>query len=159
MVKWNPLDSLVLCFCYLFWTWPCTTFNSIPISLNLLSNRKMALIYSVTISEHDSNSIIFMLHLNCKYHPWGLINDMQMSIYNSIIFIPGYCYSWHYNKVWGINLTFPMLPNHTPLFKNPITTTALLETNPSSQSLSQPSKTNENTSTSYVTFISLLLPT
>ena len=21
-------------------------------------------------------------HLNCKYHPWGLINDMQVSIYN-----------------------------------------------------------------------------
>ena len=25
---------------------------------------------------------------------------------NSIIFIPGYCYSWHYKKVWGINLTW-----------------------------------------------------
>ena len=41
---------------------------------------------------------------------------MYTSIYwmngwvNSIIFIPGYCYSWHYNKVWGINLTFPKLP-------------------------------------------------
>ena len=22
------------------------------------------------------------VHLNCKYHPWGLINDMQMSKYN-----------------------------------------------------------------------------
>ena len=21
-------------------------------------------------------------HLNCKYYPWGLINDMQLSIYN-----------------------------------------------------------------------------
>ena len=42
----------------------------------------MGLIYSVTISEYDSNSIIFTFHLNCKYHPWGLINDMQMSIYN-----------------------------------------------------------------------------
>ena len=63
---------------------------------------------------------------------------------NSIIFIPGYCYSWHYNKVWGINLTFPKLPNHTPLFKSPITTTAPLETNPSSQSLSKLPKTNEN---------------
>ena len=30
------------------------------------------------------------------------------------------------------------------MFKNPITTTALLETNPSSQFLSQPSETNEN---------------
>ena len=25
---------------------------------------------------------------------------------NSIIFIRGYCCSWHYNKVWGINLTW-----------------------------------------------------
>ena len=33
------------------WTWPCTTFNSIPIILNLLSNRSIALIYSDTICE------------------------------------------------------------------------------------------------------------
>ena len=26
------------------------------------------------------NIILFTFHLNCKYHPWGLINDMQMSI-------------------------------------------------------------------------------
>ena len=26
--------------------------------------------------------LLFTFHLNCKYHPWGLINDMQMSIYN-----------------------------------------------------------------------------
>ena len=25
---------------------------------------------------------LFMFHLNRKYHPWGLINHMQMSIYN-----------------------------------------------------------------------------
>ena len=25
---------------------------------------------------------LFTFHLNCKYHPWELINDMQMSIYN-----------------------------------------------------------------------------
>ena len=24
----------------------------------------------------------FTFHLNCKYHPWGLINDMQISIYS-----------------------------------------------------------------------------
>ena len=54
---------------------------------------------------------------------------------NSIIFIPGYCYSWHYYKVWGINLTFPKLPNHTPLYKNPIIVTPLPITNPSPQSL------------------------
>ena len=27
-------------------------------------------------------SQLFTFHLNCKYHPWGLINDMQISIYN-----------------------------------------------------------------------------
>ena len=26
--------------------------------------------------------LLFTFHLNCNYHPWGLINDMQMSIYN-----------------------------------------------------------------------------
>ena len=30
-----------VCFCYLFWTWPCTTFKSIPIILNLLSDRNI----------------------------------------------------------------------------------------------------------------------
>ena len=48
---WNPLDSFVIWFCYLFWTWPCTTFNSIPIILNLLTNRNIALIYSVIFWE------------------------------------------------------------------------------------------------------------
>ena len=24
---------------------------------------------------------LFTFHLNCKYHPWGLINDMQISIF------------------------------------------------------------------------------
>ena len=33
------------------WTWPCTTFIRIPIILNLLTNRDIALIYSVTICE------------------------------------------------------------------------------------------------------------
>ena len=38
-------------------------------------------------------------------------------------------------KVWRVNLTFPKLPNHTPLYKNPITVTPLLMTSLSSQSL------------------------
>ena len=48
---WKSLDSFVICFCWLFWTWPCTTFNSISIILNLLTKRKIALIYSVTICQ------------------------------------------------------------------------------------------------------------
>ena len=37
-----------------FWTWFCTTFNSIPIILNLLTNRNIALIYWVTICEQKT---------------------------------------------------------------------------------------------------------
>ena len=37
-----------------FWTWHCTTFNSIPIILNLLTNRDIALIYSVIICEQKT---------------------------------------------------------------------------------------------------------
>ena len=51
---WNPLGSFVIGFCELLWTWPCTTFNSIPIILNLLTNRNIALIYSVTICEQKT---------------------------------------------------------------------------------------------------------
>ena len=40
----------VISFCKLFQTWPCTTFNSIPVILNLRTNRNIALIYSVTIN-------------------------------------------------------------------------------------------------------------
>ena len=41
----------LLCYVFnslFFWTWPYTTFNSIPIILNLLANRDIALIYSTT---------------------------------------------------------------------------------------------------------------
>ena len=38
-------------------------------------------------------------------------------------------------EVWRVNLTFPKLPNHTPLYENPITVTPLLMTSLSSQSL------------------------
>ena len=46
----------LLCYMSLLasWTWPCTTFNSIPIILNLLTNRSIALIYSVTICERKT---------------------------------------------------------------------------------------------------------
>ena len=30
----------------------------------------------------EEMSYLFTFHLNCKYNPWGLINDTQMSIYN-----------------------------------------------------------------------------
>ena len=37
-----------------FGTWPCRMFNSIPISMKLLTNRNIALIYSVIICEHKT---------------------------------------------------------------------------------------------------------
>ena len=40
--------AFVICFCYPFWTWLCTVFNSIPITFNLLTSRNIVLIYSVT---------------------------------------------------------------------------------------------------------------
>ena len=44
----------VIGFCSLFWTWPCTTFNSIPIILKLLTNRNIALNYLVIICEQKT---------------------------------------------------------------------------------------------------------
>ena len=51
-VEWlrNRLDSFVICFC----TWPCTKFISIPITVKLLKNRNIALVYSVTIWEQKT---------------------------------------------------------------------------------------------------------
>ena len=51
LTKWNGYETLVICFCQLFWTWPRTTFNTIHIILNLLTNRNIPLIYSVAICE------------------------------------------------------------------------------------------------------------
>ena len=34
--------------------WTCTTFNNIPIILNSLTNRNIALIYSITICEQKT---------------------------------------------------------------------------------------------------------
>ena len=48
---WSPSDSLNICFCG---TWRCTTYNSVPIILILLTNKNVALIYSVTICEQTT---------------------------------------------------------------------------------------------------------
>ena len=55
---WNPLDSFVKCFCYLFWTWPCTTFNSIPSISDLLTRTNIALIDSVTIWDQKPKNCV-----------------------------------------------------------------------------------------------------
>ena len=47
-------------FCYMFlltFVDLCTTFNSIPIILNLLTNRNIVLIYSVTICEQKQSIV------------------------------------------------------------------------------------------------------
>ena len=54
------------------------------------------------------NIILFTSHLNSKYHPWELINDMQMSIYNRK--------HWH---AWSHSLHFVLhegdwRPTHPP---------------------------------------------
>ena len=36
---WSPLDSFVICFCKLFWTWPCTTFKIILVRHNLWTKK------------------------------------------------------------------------------------------------------------------------
>ena len=41
--------------CYLFlWTWKCTTFKRIPIIFIVLTNKNVALIYSVTICQQKT---------------------------------------------------------------------------------------------------------
>ena len=59
---WNLLDSFVICYCLLFWTWLCTTFSGIPIILNLLMNRNI-----VTGSDGQwcvyTNVVLFFLIL------------------------------------------------------------------------------------------------
>ena len=55
LFKWSGYETcqtpLVYVFVSIVWTWLCKTFNSIPINLNLLTNRNISLIYSVTICE------------------------------------------------------------------------------------------------------------
>ena len=50
----KPVKLLCLMFLLAFWTWSCTTFNSIPIILKLLTNRNIVLIYSVIICEQKA---------------------------------------------------------------------------------------------------------
>ena len=48
-----------------------------------------------------------MIGISSKYIPGAaLLIYCSWCPENSIISIPGYCYSWHYNKVWRVNLTW-----------------------------------------------------
>ena len=46
--------SHIYVFVRIFWTWLFKTFNTIPIILNLLTSRNVALIYLVTIWEQKT---------------------------------------------------------------------------------------------------------
>ena len=87
------------------------------------------------------------------------LNSFVAGWWFSIMFIPGYCFSWLYNKLWGVNLTFPKLPIHTPLYKKPITATLLPITNLSPNPYPNPPNPTNKTFTSYVTFIPSLILT
>ena len=51
--------------CYMFlWTWKCTTFKRIPIILIVLTNKNVALIYSVTICQQKIKDCA--LNMNCR---------------------------------------------------------------------------------------------
>ena len=42
----------------------------------------IAELYHLSCAIALTINVLFTSHLNCNYHSWGLINDMQMSIYN-----------------------------------------------------------------------------
>ena len=54
---WNPSDFFVM-FLLDFLSRRCATFNSIPIILNLLTNRNIALIYLVIVSERKKKKAL-----------------------------------------------------------------------------------------------------
>ena len=86
---WNPLYFFVIiCYCWLFWTWPWTMFNSIPIILNLLTNRNIALFFSGTICEQKtkdcarSGSFQHKLCLqHCCFQIWCLLAFLTSLLY------------------------------------------------------------------------------
>ena len=64
--------------CYMFlWTWKCTTFKRIPIILIVLTNKNVALIYSVTICQQKTKDCALSRYFQhklqhcCSYH-WCL---------------------------------------------------------------------------------------
>ena len=51
-----------------------------------------------------------MILISSKYIPVAaFLIYCSRCLEDSIIFILGYCYSWHYNKVWKVNLTWDKL--------------------------------------------------
>ena len=61
-------NYLSCCFRWPFWTWQCTTFYSIPIILNLLTNRNIAWIYSVIIWEQKTKELCTVVLMFVGFH-------------------------------------------------------------------------------------------
>ena len=68
--------------CYMFlWAWRCTTFNSIPIILIPLTNKNVALNYSVAICQQKTKDCApsgsFQLKLqHCCFYIWCLLSSI-----------------------------------------------------------------------------------
>ena len=64
--------------CYMFlWTWKCTTFKRIPIILIVLTNKNVALIYSVTICQQKTKDCALSRYFqhklqHCCFYHWCL---------------------------------------------------------------------------------------
>ena len=62
----------------------CTLVRCIPTHRVSPDNNGLLMINRLLCSLllYELFTSLFTFHLNCKYHPCGLINDMQMSIYD-----------------------------------------------------------------------------
>ena len=64
--------------CYMFlWTWKCSTFKRIPIILIVLTNKNVALIYSVTICQQKTKDCALSRYFqhklrHCCFYHWCL---------------------------------------------------------------------------------------
>ena len=80
------MEPVRLLFHMFLWIWRCTTFNSILIILTILSNKKVALIYYVTICQKKtkdctpSRSFQHELHYYCFYI-WCLLPYITSLLY------------------------------------------------------------------------------
>ena len=69
-------------FCPLFWTWPYTTFISIPIILNLLTNKNIALIeHGHQASKIKWSTIVFMFDLTSFHNRCPLLSLSNLSLW------------------------------------------------------------------------------
>ena len=94
----KPVRLLCYCFCYLFWTWPCTTFNSIPFILKLLTNRNIASIFSVSICEQETK--------DCA-RSGSFEHKLQHLLFSTLMFA-------------GFHNQPPLLTMRTPLFSRAV---------------------------------------